>query len=101
MEKTGTRILVLFAHPVQHKSRVNKELVSAIQGIEGITFHYLYEDYPDFHIDVKREQELLLSHDIFVWQHPFYWYSAPALLKEWIDLVLEHGICIRTHRQGA
>ena len=91
MEKTGTRILVLFAHPVQHKSRVNKELVSAIQGIEGITFHNLYEDYPDFHIDVKREQELLLSHDIFVWQHPFYWYSAPAMLKEWIDLVLEHG----------
>lgn len=24
-------------------------------------------------------------------QHPFYWYSTPALLKEWQDLVLEHG----------
>jgi glutathione-regulated potassium-efflux system ancillary protein KefG len=24
-------------------------------------------------------------------QHPFYWYSAPALVKEWLDLVLEHG----------
>jgi glutathione-regulated potassium-efflux system ancillary protein KefG len=24
-------------------------------------------------------------------QHPFYWYSAPALIKEWIDLVLTHG----------
>ena len=24
-------------------------------------------------------------------QHPFFWYSIPALLKEWIDLVLEHG----------
>ena len=39
----------------------------------------------------KREQELLLQHKIIVWQHPFYWYSSPALLKEWIDLVLEHG----------
>jgi len=26
-----------------------------------------------------------------VFQHPFYWYSAPALIKQWQDLVLEHG----------
>jgi glutathione-regulated potassium-efflux system ancillary protein KefG len=24
-------------------------------------------------------------------QHPLYWYSTPAILKEWQDLVLEHG----------
>ena len=24
-------------------------------------------------------------------QHPFYWYSTPALVKQWEDLVLEHG----------
>ena len=34
---------------------------------------------------------MLLEHDIVVWQHPFYWYSTPAILKEWQDLVLEHG----------
>ena len=27
----------------------------------------------------------------YIFQHPFYWYSSPALVKEWIDLVLEHG----------
>jgi glutathione-regulated potassium-efflux system ancillary protein KefG len=32
-----------------------------------------------------------LKHDVIVWQHPFYWYSAPALLKEWMDVVLEYG----------
>ena len=32
-----------------------------------------------------------MKSDIIVWQHPFYWYSSPSLLKEWIDLVLEHG----------
>jgi glutathione-regulated potassium-efflux system ancillary protein KefG len=32
-----------------------------------------------------------MTHDIIVWQHPFYWYSSPALLKEWFDLVLQHG----------
>jgi glutathione-regulated potassium-efflux system ancillary protein KefG len=28
---------------------------------------------------------------VIVLHHPFYWYSAPALLKEWMDLVLELG----------
>jgi glutathione-regulated potassium-efflux system ancillary protein KefG len=57
----------------------------------GITVNNLYETYPDFYIDVVAEQQLLIEHDIIVWQHPFYWYSSPAILKEWMDLVLQHG----------
>jgi len=53
--------------------------------------HDLYDAYPTLYIDVKREQRLLLDHDVIVFQHPFYWYSTPAILKEWQDLVLEHG----------
>lgn len=89
--KLRRRILVLFLHPVLHKSRTNRRLIESIKNVEGISFHNLYEEYPDFHIDVNREQQLLLEHDIIVWQHPFYWYSSPSLLKEWIDLVLQHG----------
>ena len=85
------RILVEFAHPAFQKSRINKQLVDAVKNMKGVTFNNLYENYPDFFIDVKREQQLLSTHDIIVWQHPFYWYSAPALLKEWMTLVLQHG----------
>jgi glutathione-regulated potassium-efflux system ancillary protein KefG len=85
------RILVLFAHPASHKSRVNKKMIAEMNDIEGITFNNLYEEYPDFQIDIKKEQDLLLNHDIIIWHHPFYWYSAPAIIKEWIDLVLQHG----------
>jgi len=85
------RILVLFAHPVLERSRVNRRLVDAIRGVEGVTIHDLYEAYPTLWIDVAREQELLLANDVIVFQHPFYWYSTPAILKEWQDLVLEHG----------
>jgi glutathione-regulated potassium-efflux system ancillary protein KefG len=85
------RILVLFAHPVLERSRVNKRLVAEIDGMEGVFIHDLYEVYPTLHIDVSREQQLLLDHDVVVFQHPFYWYSAPAIMKEWQDLVLEHG----------
>ena len=56
-----------------------------------MTVHDLYEAYPDLDIDVAREKALLLAHDVIVWQHPFFWYSTPAILKEWQDLVLEFG----------
>jgi glutathione-regulated potassium-efflux system ancillary protein KefG len=85
------RILVLFAHPVLERSRVNKRLVESIEKLEGVTIHDLYEEYPTLGIDVKREQALLVEHDVVLFQHPFYWYSAPSILKEWQDLVLEHG----------
>lgn len=59
--------------------------------MEGVTCHDLYEAYPDFDVDVTREQRLLLDHDVVVLHHPFYWYSTPALIKQWEDLVLTHG----------
>jgi len=85
------RILVIFSHPALQSSRANKQLLQALDGLEGITLHDLYHQYPDMFIDVKREQALLAAHDIIVFQHPFYWYSCPAIMKEWMDLVLEYG----------
>lgn len=85
------KILILFAHPLFEKSNANRALVTHIPKSENITFHDLYEEYPDFDVDIKREQQLLLDHDIIIWHHPMYWYSCPPLLKQWIDLVLEHG----------
>ncbi len=84
-------ILILFAHPALERSRVNVRLAAAARDLPGVTFHDLYQRYPDFDIDVEREQELLENHDIVVMQHPFFWYSTPALIKEWEDLVLQHG----------
>ncbi|TDH27402.1 NAD(P)H oxidoreductase [Segetibacter sp. 3557_3] len=85
------KILVLFAHPALEKSRVHSRMLYHIRKLKDLTINDLYEEYPDFDVDVEREQRLLLQHDVIIWQHPFYWYSAPALLKQWIDLVLEHG----------
>lgn len=89
------RTLVLFAHPALEKSRVHRRLVRDLPALAertpGLTYHDLYEAYPDFDVDVEREQALLRAHDLIVVQHPFYWYSTPALLKQWEDLVLEHG----------
>lgn len=85
------RILILFAHPRYEKSRVNRAMLEELAGSEDITIHDLYELYPDFNIDVVREKSLLLEHDIIIWQHPLYMYSAPAMIKQWMDMVLEFG----------
>ena len=84
-------VLINFAHPAMEKSRVHMQLMNAVKSIPGVTFNDLYENYPDLDINVQREQKLLAAHDIILLQHPFYWYSAPAIIKQWIDLVLEHG----------
>jgi glutathione-regulated potassium-efflux system ancillary protein KefG len=91
MKASAKAVLILFAHPALQRSRVNRELVRQVQQLEGVTFSDLYELYPEFDIDVEREQSLLLEHDVIVFHHPFFWYSTPAILKEWQDLVLEHG----------
>jgi glutathione-regulated potassium-efflux system ancillary protein KefG len=85
------KILIIFAHPAIHKSRIHRRLTESLKNMRGITVNNLYENYPDFYIDIIQEQQLLIEHDIIVWQHPLYWYSSPAILKEWFDLVLQHG----------
>lgn len=91
MTNPGPRILVLYAHSAPHRSQVNQRMADAIAGLPNVTLNDLYETYPDFHFDVAREQTLLAAADLLVFQHPIQWYSMPALMKEWVDLVLEHG----------
>lgn len=84
-------IHLLFVHPFPHLSWVNQVLADTVQDIEGVHVHDLYELYPNFHIDVEVEQDYLRQCDLLVVQHPFYWYSAPALFKQWQDTVLQPG----------
>ena len=90
MKRFENNILILFAHPALQNSRVNRQLIKYLTGLDGVTFHDLYEVYPDFNIDVKHEQNLLLENDIIVFHHPLFWFSVPSILREWMDLVLQH-----------
>lgn len=87
----NNRILILFVHPLFEKSQAHKALLQYLPTSSEVTLHDLYELYPEFNINIKREQELLREHDIIIWQHPMYWYSCPPLLKQWIDMVLEYN----------
>ncbi|MBM7649764.1 glutathione-regulated potassium-efflux system ancillary protein KefG [Bacillus ectoiniformans] len=85
------KTLVIIAHPNLTTSVINKAWKERLILEDGITVHDLYEKYPDGANDVAYEQQLLLDHDRIVFQFPFYWYSSPALLKEWQDTVLTYG----------
>lgn len=90
-------VLIQFFHPYPERSRVNRAALDAVRDLPGVVVNDLYARYPNFYIDVPLEQELLTNAHIVVFQHPLYWYSGPALLKEWIDVVLEQGFA---HGQG-
>lgn len=85
------KILLLFAHPDPLESVANQAMIQAASKLEHVTIHDLYAAYPDFIIDMDYERNLLLVHDVIVFQHPLQMYSCPALLKEWIDVVLSKG----------
>lgn len=85
------KTLVIAVHPNMEGSLVNKTWVNRLREEEGMTVHDLYAAYPDGKIDVDREQQLMIEYDRIVFQFPLYWYSSPALLKEWQDVVLTYG----------
>jgi len=88
---TTNRTLVIVAHPDLTKSRANAIRLAEIEGVDHVTVHNLYQEYPDFAIDVAREQQLLREHDTVILQFPVYWYNVTPLLKAWFDAVLVYG----------
>lgn len=85
------KTLVIITHPNLDDSRVNRIWMEELKKHEEITVHPLHHAYPDGKIDAAHEQSLLESHDRIILQFPFYWYSTPALLKQWQDEVLSYG----------
>ena len=88
---TTPHTLIVLAHPDLAGSRVNAALADAARTLPHVTVHDIAACYPDGRIDVAREQALLDRHDHLVWQFPWYWYSVPGRLKNWMDLVLTYG----------
>ena len=84
-------IYVLAAHPNWRESRANRQLFDEARGLAGVQVQDLYGRYPDYDIDVKREQAQAEAAQLLVLLHPIQWYSMPALMKLWLDEVLRYG----------
>ena len=84
-------ILVVHAHPYPATSRAGAALLKAVRDLPSLEVRSLYDRYPDFDVDPVAERAALEAADLVVWTHPIYWYSVPALLKHWFDVVLVRG----------
>ncbi|MEC0233833.1 NAD(P)H-dependent oxidoreductase [Paenibacillus kribbensis] len=86
------KTLVILAHPNIEDSRVNRRWKQELSKYpEEITIHEIYKAYPNWSIDVLKEQKLLEAYNHVIFQFPLYWYSYPPLLKKWLDDVFTHG----------
>lgn len=92
LETAMKQTLVISGHPNLSASYANKIILDEITKANlNIMIRKLDALYPEYRIDVEREQRALLEADTIVLQFPFYWYSVPALLKKWIDDVFCYG----------
>lgn len=86
MKKT----IVIVGHPHLDKSVVSKFWCEQLTG--KVTLRYLAETCPlDKPIDIIAEQAVLEQHDRIILQFPLYWYSAPAIMKRWLDEIMTFG----------
>ena len=84
------KALIVVGHADIDSSCLNRKITKALES-EDVTLHYLSRLYPDYKINTKREQDLLIEHQHIVLLFPLYWYSCPAILKKWLDDVFLPG----------
>ena len=84
--------LIILGHPHFDRSFANKTIIEELQRsdlpVEVRNIHYS--------IDAKAEQDALSKHRTIVFQYPIYWYSMPAILKHWFDVVFEYQFAYGT-----
>ena len=83
--------LIIAAHPNMAGSTVHSCWLAAVRQAKLAHVHEIGQSYPTGTIDVDNEQRLIEAHDRIILQFPIFWYSVPAVLKNWIDRVFSHG----------
>ncbi len=86
------RILVLFAHPSLERSEARtcrwpRPRAPSTASRPGGPVRGVFRPSRSTWIGSRHG----CARRVICFLHPLYWYSTPAILKEWQDLVLEHG----------
>lgn len=87
MNKESGHVVILLAHPDLQKSSANKELLDAVKEHNNVSVYDLYEEKENV-FDTEEWSCILTDASALILQFPFYWMSAPYMLKRWEDEVL-------------
>lgn len=82
--------LLLFSHTFWENSKVNRALLESAKTLASVKIHNLNETYKEGVINAESEVALLKDSEKIIFQFPLFWFSTPALMKEWQDRVLTH-----------
>lgn len=88
MKKT----VVIYGHPYYKMSVCNKAILDEVtKSAPDAEIVNLMELYPDFKIDVEKEQARIKDADTIVFQFPFWWYGSPSIMHRYVEEVFSHG----------
>ena len=85
-----SKTIVYVAHPDVATSSSQQFLLSSGKHITDVTYVDLQSEFDDKgSFNVEAEQARLLEYDRIIFQFHLYWYQAPAIMKLWLDTVIE------------
>ena len=90
MDKDSKQVVVLLTHPNIKESRANKALMDAISDMGEVAIYNLYEMRMEDAFNAEIWSTIISHASALVFQFPFYWMSAPSLLKRWLDEVFTY-----------
>lgn len=90
MDRILKRVAVLLAHPNIKDSQANKALINSINDLNEVALYNLYEMPTEDVFNIDSWSRIVSHAKALVFQFPFYWMSAPSLLKQWQDDVFTH-----------
>ncbi len=93
-----SKILVLAGHPDYKISVANRAILDHFHElVPEAEIVSLGDLYPEFNIDVEREQQRILGADVVVMEFPIWWYSSPSLMHRYVEQVFTHGFAYGSH----
>lgn len=97
----NNKTLVIMAHSNPTDSKINNRIKEILEKEENIIYKDIKTLYGDYKFNIKKEQEDLLNVDKIVFQFPLYWYTAPSILKQWVDDVFEYDFAFTYKDDGS
>ncbi len=85
-------VLIVSGHTHLDESFANKLILETLkEKLPDSVQTLLDSEYPDYQFDVAAEQQKLIDAEVIVLQFPFFWYSAPSIMRKWMEDVFVHG----------
>lgn len=92
--KQGHNVIVSDLYAMNFKAIADKEDFKSLSNPNYLKYQAEQTHASQNHLfsdDIKKEMEKLLWADLIIFNFPLWWFSAPAILKGWVDRVFAMG----------